>query len=82
MKTEIRAIVDINQTAANFRSSIVLRTSSNRYVDVKSLLGLSISLVRDHMYKLDIHGPDEAEAAAAMLAVFQKHHLSVEVIEN
>lgn len=79
MKAEIRSIVDINQTAADFKSSIVLRISETKFVDVKSILGLSISLYKNLAYKLEIHGPDEEEAKAAMIEVFNKYHLQVEV---
>jgi phosphocarrier protein HPr len=80
MSSEIQAIVDINQTAARFKSSIVLRINHTKFVDVKSILGLSITLYRSHDYKLEIHGPDETEARAAMLEVFKKHHLLVQLI--
>jgi phosphocarrier protein len=78
MKAEIRSIVDINQTAADFKSSIVLRVSDTKFVDVKSILGLSITLYKNLAYKLEIHGPDE-EAKSAMIDVFNKYHLNVEV---
>jgi phosphocarrier protein HPr len=80
LSSGIQAIVDINQTAARFKSSIVLRINHTKFVDVKSILGLSISLFRSNDYKLEIHGPDETEAIAAMLEVFNKHHLLVELI--
>lgn len=79
MKAEVRSIVDINQTASDFKSSIVLRVSDTKFVDVKSILGLSISLYKNLAYKLEIHGPDEEEAKSAMLEVFSKHHIYVEV---
>lgn len=81
MKSEIRGIVEINQTAANFKSSIVLRISHNKYVDVKSILGLSITLLQNHPYKLEIHGPDEVDTKSAMVEVFKKYHLTVEVAD-
>ena len=79
MKAEIRSIVDINKTAADFKSSIVLRINETKFVDVKSILGLSISLYQNQAYKLEIHGPDEEEAKSAMIDVFNKYHLHVEV---
>ncbi len=79
MSAGIRAIVDINQMAANFKSSIVLRINDTKFIDVKSILGLSITLYQTDAYRLEIHGPDEAEATAAMIEVFNKHHLQVEV---
>ncbi|WP_169084138.1 HPr family phosphocarrier protein [Paenibacillus sp. PL91] len=81
MSSNIRAIVDINQTAAEYKSSIVLRISDNKYIDVKSILGLSFTLYQNHEYKLEIHGPDETEAKHAMVEAFKKHHLYVQVNE-
>jgi phosphocarrier protein len=80
MSVGVRAIVEISQTAANFKSSIVLRIN-NKHVDVKSILGLSITLLKTDEYRLEIHGPDEAEAKAAMAEVFGKYRLVVEVNE-
>ncbi|GGF93264.1 HPr family phosphocarrier protein [Paenibacillus abyssi] len=79
MSAGIRAIVDINQTAARFKSSIVLRINDAKFVDAKSILGLSLTLYQTDEYRLEIHGPDEVEAKSAMLEVFNKHHLHVEV---
>ncbi|WP_166245420.1 HPr family phosphocarrier protein [Paenibacillus turpanensis] len=73
------SIVEINRTASEFQSSIVLR-EERRVIDVKSILGLSITLLHDHTYHLEIHGPDEAEAKEAMLKVFRKHGLNVELV--
>jgi phosphocarrier protein len=80
MSSGIQAVVDINQTAARFKSSIVLRINHSKFVDIKSILGLSITLFRSNDYKLEIHGPDEREAKSAMMEVFKKHHLLVELI--
>ncbi|MFC4809980.1 HPr family phosphocarrier protein [Paenibacillus sp. GCM10023250] len=74
------AIVDISQTANKFRSSIVLQ-AENKYIDVKSILGLFTTLVGGHSYELHVHGPDAEEAKAAMSEVFAKHNLNVSVIE-
>lgn len=74
---ETKAIVEINQAANRFRSSIVLRVQ-DKYVDAKSILGLTISMVRDETYRLEIHGPDEREARTGMLEVFGRHGLKVE----
>ncbi|HWO97675.1 MAG TPA: HPr family phosphocarrier protein [Bacillus sp. (in: firmicutes)] len=76
---ETKAIVEINQTANNFQSSIVLRTS-DKNLDVKSILGLSITLLSAQTYTLEIHGPNEKEAKSAMADVFKKHNLVVEII--
>jgi phosphocarrier protein HPr len=73
-----RTIVEINQTANGFKSSIVMKVG-NRMIDVKSILGLSISLLNHQHYELEIHGPDEEEAKSAMVEIFQKHNLSVSV---
>ncbi|MCR2808011.1 HPr family phosphocarrier protein [Paenibacillus soyae] len=80
MKSSIRSIVDINMTANGFSSSIVLVVGEDHYVDAKSILGLSMTLYRDQTYRLYIHGPDEAEAKAAMLDVFARHHLQAELV--
>ncbi|TLS50316.1 HPr family phosphocarrier protein [Paenibacillus antri] len=76
---ETRAIVDINKEANRFRSSIVLRWDG-KVIDAKSILGLSLTLLGSQSYALEIHGPDEVEAKAAMLAVFRKHHLAIETM--
>ena len=55
------AIVEISQTANRFRSSIVLQ-AENKYIDVKSILGLFTTLVSGHAYELHVHGPDAEEA--------------------
>jgi len=70
------AIVDIAQTAGKFKSSIVLQFD-NKYIDVKSILGLFTTLVSDNDYELHVHGPDEEEAKKAMIEVFAKHGLSI-----
>lgn len=75
---DTKTIIDINHTATQFRSSIVLRAGS-RVIDVKSILGLSVSLVTGETYRVDIHGPDEAEAKEAIAAVFAKHNLKAEI---
>ncbi|SDW58860.1 HPr family phosphocarrier protein [Paenibacillus sp. CF384] len=74
------AIVDISQTANKFQSSIVLQ-AENKYIDVKSILGLFTTLVGGHSYELHVHGADADEAKAALAAVFEKHNLKVNVVE-
>ncbi|OBZ10235.1 MULTISPECIES: HPr family phosphocarrier protein [Bacillales] len=81
MSSGIRAIVYINQIAAGYKSSIVLCVSEKKFIDVKSILGLSFTLYLNQKYKLEIHGPDEEEAKLAMVEAFKKHHLDVEVNE-
>lgn len=78
MSDKNAAIVEIAQTANKFRSSIVLQFE-NKYIDVKSILGLFTTLVDTSKYELHVIGPDAEEAIAAMTEVFAKHHLSVSV---
>ncbi|WP_274650486.1 HPr family phosphocarrier protein [Paenibacillus humicola] len=75
------AIVDISQTANKFRSSIVLQ-AENKYIDVKSILGLFTTLVGGHSYELHVHGSDAEEAKAAMAEVFSKHNLNVTIVSE
>lgn len=76
MSEKNQIIVEISQTANRFTSSIVLQYD-NKYIDVKSILGLFTTLVDTGTYELHVHGPDEAEARSAMEAVFAKHNLKV-----
>ncbi|QJC54042.1 HPr family phosphocarrier protein [Paenibacillus albicereus] len=64
-----KEIVDINRAASQFESSIVLH-AGGRCIDVKSILGLTVTLVQDECYTLEIHGPDEVDAAVALLDLF------------
>jgi len=75
------AVVEISQTANRFTSSIVLQYD-NKYIDVKSILGLFTSLTDGGTYELHIHGPDAEEAKTAMLDVFRKHNLNVTLKEE
>ncbi|SDM94509.1 phosphocarrier protein [Paenibacillus sp. yr247] len=75
------AIVEISQTANKFRSSIVLQYD-NKYIDVKSILGLFTTLLSSSKYDLHVHGPDKEEAKIAMADVFAKHDLGVNVVED
>ena len=75
------AIVDISQTANKFSSSIVLQ-AENKYIDVKSILGLFTTLVGGHSYELHVHGPDAEEAKTAMAEVFAKHNLDIKVVSD
>ncbi|WP_223066449.1 HPr family phosphocarrier protein [Paenibacillus caui] len=79
MASNNQAVVEIAQTAAKFTSSIVLQ-AENKYIDVKSILGLFTTLVGGHTYELHVHGPDAEEAKAALTEVFAKHGLKVTVI--
>jgi len=75
------AIVEISQTANRFRSSIVLQ-ADNKYIDVKSILGLFTTLVGGSSYELHVHGPDAEEAKAAIADVFAKHNLNVKIVNE
>lgn len=79
MPNKNEVIVEISQTANKFTSSIVLQYD-NKYIDVKSILGLFTTLLNTSSYELHVHGPDEEDAKAAMQAVFAKHHLTVTTI--
>ena len=79
MTTNNAAIVEISQTANQFGSSIVLQYD-NKYIDVKSILGLFTTLVSSGKYDLHVHGQDAEEAKAAMVAVFAKYNLEINVI--
>jgi len=74
------AVVELSQTANKFRSSIVLQ-AENKYIDVKSILGLFTTLVGGHAYELHVHGPDAEEAKSAMADVFAKHNLNVKIVD-
>ncbi|WP_281887870.1 HPr family phosphocarrier protein [Paenibacillus sp. YYML68] len=75
------AIVEISQTANKFRSSIVLQFE-NKYIDVKSILGLFTTLLTTGSYDLHVHGPDADEAKQAMAEVFEKHGLAINSIQD
>ncbi|GKS12635.1 HPr family phosphocarrier protein [Paenibacillus chitinolyticus] len=75
------AIVEISQTANQFRSSIVLQYD-NKYIDVKSILGLFTTLLSSGSYELHVHGADADEAKKAMAEVFAKHQLAIQIVED
>ncbi|WP_438351492.1 HPr family phosphocarrier protein [Paenibacillus sp. FA6] len=79
MSSNNAAVVEIAQTAGKFTSSIVLQ-AENKYIDVKSILGLFTTLVSHKGYELHVHGPDADEAKVAMQEVFAKHDLQISVI--
>lgn len=79
MSNNNAAVVEIAQTAGQFTSSIVLQ-AENKYIDVKSILGLFTTLVSHQSYELHVHGPDADEAKKAMIDVFNKHGLNVTVV--
>ncbi|MFC0274597.1 HPr family phosphocarrier protein [Metabacillus herbersteinensis] len=77
-RTLAQAVVEINQTASRFESSIVIITD-DKMIDAKSMLGLSFTILNSKSFKLEIHGQDEADAKAAIMEVFLKNSLPVEV---
>lgn len=81
MATNNEAVVEIAQTAGKFSSSIVLQ-ADNKYIDVKSILGLFTTLVNTQSYELHVHGSDAEEAKEAVTAVFAKYDLKIKVIEE
>lgn len=78
MSNKNATIVDIAQTAGKFSSSIVLQFD-NKYIDVKSILGLFTTLVTENDYELHVHGPDEEDAKKAMVEVFEKHGMKIKL---
>ena len=80
MSNKNAAIVEISQAANRFSSSIVLKYE-NKYIDVKSILGLFTTLINSSQYELHVHGPDEQEAKETMLRVFATHELNVKVAD-
>lgn len=72
------AVVEINNTASRYKSSIVMRID-NKSIDVKSILGLSLTLLYNQNYTLEVYGPDEAEAKQAMRDVLEKHGLTASI---
>ncbi|MDQ0088324.1 phosphocarrier protein [Paenibacillus anaericanus] len=81
MATNNEAVVEIAQTAGKFSSSIVLQ-ADNKYIDVKSILGLFTTLVNTQSYELHVHGSDAEEAKEAVTAVFAKYDLKIKVVEE
>lgn len=77
----IRLMVDVNQTASSFKSSIVLRIG-NKFIDAKSIVGLSLTLMTSQGYTLEIYGPDEEAAKLSMVKVFKQHGITVRTNEN
>ena len=80
MTNKNATIVEIAQVANKFTSSIVLQYD-NKYIDVKSILGLFTTLLNTSSYALHVHGPDAEEAMKAMQDVFAKHDLHVSAAE-
>ena len=76
---DTKTIIEITRKASEYQSSIVLR-ANNKHIDVKSILGLSVTLVTTQNYLLEIHGSDEEEAKSAMTEVFEKNGLRVKII--
>ncbi|UOQ93337.1 HPr family phosphocarrier protein [Halobacillus shinanisalinarum] len=76
---ESRKVLNIVHTANKFDSSIVLHTP-HKVIDVKSFLGLSVSLSDKDYYKLEVHGSDKEKAEKAMVSVFKENGLKVHII--
>lgn len=75
----VKEMASIVNTANKFISSIVLHVE-NKTVDVKSFLGLTVSLMSNStQYKLEIHGDDEEEAKKEMKNAFEEHGINVEI---
>ncbi|WP_231581321.1 HPr family phosphocarrier protein [Domibacillus enclensis] len=78
--TFAQLVVDINRTAQQFASSIVIKTDQ-RSIDAKSILGLTYSVLSSKTFELEIHGEDEEEAKKEMVKVFHHYNVSVKVNE-
>ncbi|MFP3121870.1 HPr family phosphocarrier protein [Ectobacillus funiculus] len=78
-KALARIVVEINEAANKFQSSIVI-TTDNKNIDAKSILGLTYTVLNSKTFKLEIHGPDEEEAKREMTHIFWKHNLPVEAL--
>lgn len=78
-KTLANTVLEISETANKFQSSIVIRTDTKN-IDVKSILGLTYTVLNSQKFQLEIHGPDEKEAKAAMTHIFWKNKFPVEVV--
>lgn len=75
----VKDMASIVNTANKFKSSIVLHVE-NKIIDVKSFLGLSVSLMSNStQYKLEIHGDDEEEAKVEMKNAFNEYGINVEI---
>lgn len=75
----VKDMASIVNTANKFKSSIVLHIE-DKIVDVKSFLGLTVSLMSNStQYKLEIHGDDEEEAKEEMINAFKEFGINVEV---
>lgn len=78
-KTLAKVVVEINETANKFQSSIVIKTD-DKTIDAKSILGLTYTVLSSKKFELEIHGADEEDAKKAMSHVFWKNNLPVEVL--
>ncbi|HZH61106.1 MAG TPA: HPr family phosphocarrier protein [Metabacillus sp.] len=75
----VKDMASIVNTANQFKSSIVLHIE-NKIIDVKSFLGLSVSLMSNStQYKLEIHGDDEEAAKEEMKNAFNEYGIKVEI---
>ncbi|WNS79220.1 HPr family phosphocarrier protein [Domibacillus sp. DTU_2020_1001157_1_SI_ALB_TIR_016] len=78
--TLAHAVVEINEIASKFKSSIVIKTDE-KMIDAKSMLGLSYSILHSKEFHLEIHGPDEEEAKKEMMIIFWKYNLPIGINE-
>ncbi|MCM3790245.1 HPr family phosphocarrier protein [Domibacillus indicus] len=78
-KTTAHIVAEINQTASQYKSSIVIITD-HKMIDAKSIPGLTYSILSSSSFKLEIHGPDEEKAKLAMASVLWKQSLPVGVV--
>lgn len=78
-KSLAKTVVEINQEANKFRSSILIRTD-DKNIDVKSILGLTYSVFSSKTFKLKIQGSDEKEAKIAMSRIFMKNGFPFEIV--
>jgi phosphocarrier protein HPr len=74
-----KIISEISQTANGFRSSIVIHVDT-KHIDAKSILGLFTTLTGKQTYRLEVSGEDKVAAEKAMIDIFQKNNLTIELI--
>ncbi|WNS79212.1 HPr family phosphocarrier protein [Domibacillus sp. DTU_2020_1001157_1_SI_ALB_TIR_016] len=73
-------MVEINKTAQQFQSSIVIKTD-HKSIDAKSILGLTYSILSSETFVLEIHGPDEEQAKKEMIQVFHRYNVHADINE-
>ncbi|AKO93565.1 HPr family phosphocarrier protein [Priestia filamentosa] len=78
-KSLAKVVVEINETANKFQSSIVIKTD-DKTIDAKSILGLTYTVLNSQSFQVEIHGEDEEGAKRAMSHVFWKNNLPIELV--